>query len=158
MFGWFSRASDARLSIESLAETGCAPTFSRENLQRDEPVERRLARLIDSSHAAPAEERKNFKLGKQPRNILQCWRFKWSPSRLPFVALSLSKHARDKVRPNLPSEARPHIADTLSHHARSHLEVFVDTFIRSKRENLLQRKLREGTSFSLYPGPRSDNL
>ena len=50
---------------EAAGEIQVAARPRRENFQRDETVERRLARLVNRAHAALADEFNDFELGKQ---------------------------------------------------------------------------------------------
>ena len=50
---------------EALGKIQVAAGTRRQDFQRDEPVQRRLARLIDRAHAALADEFEDFELGKK---------------------------------------------------------------------------------------------
>ena len=63
MFGWDSRAS-ACTSQEAIGKTRVGHAFGRQNFQRDNPIQLRLARLVNHAHAAAPEAFQNFKLRK----------------------------------------------------------------------------------------------
>ena len=53
------------LAVEALGKLRVARQLSRQQLERDKPVELRLARLEDNAHAAVADEFKNLELWKR---------------------------------------------------------------------------------------------
>ncbi len=71
----------AGFAVEPFGKASVARCGRRQNLQRDQPIQGRLARLIDSPHAALADELKHFELGKQLREVRNRRRHK--PRRAP---------------------------------------------------------------------------
>ena len=73
---WDGSTSPARgpSRLKRSANPGSPRGLRRKNLQRDQPVQRRLAGLVDRAHAALADEGENFKLRKQPRHFLHAGR------------------------------------------------------------------------------------
>jgi hypothetical protein len=61
-------------TVEPLGERRPERALQWEDLQRDEAIERRLARLINGAHAAFAEESKDFELRKQPPDFFNSGR------------------------------------------------------------------------------------
>ena len=74
MLGWFKPGQRAGLAIEPLGKTRPARGLGRQDFQRDQPVQRGLAGLIDRAHAALADESENLQLRKQARHLLQAGR------------------------------------------------------------------------------------
>ena len=62
MFGWFSRASAWASRANRSAKPRVAARLAGQDLQRHQPVQLRLARLVDRPHAAPAEQFQDFEL------------------------------------------------------------------------------------------------
>ena len=56
MCGWLSAAIALRFALESLADVGSEDAALRQDLDRDGPVEARVARLVDLAHPARADE------------------------------------------------------------------------------------------------------
>ena len=57
------------LAVEALDEGGIAREVVRQNLQRDETVELRLAGFVNRSHPASPEEFDDFQVGKMGRDF-----------------------------------------------------------------------------------------
>ena len=64
----------AGLAGETLGERGIARQLGREDFQRDDAIQRGLARFIDKAHAALADERFDFELGKGGGDFRERWR------------------------------------------------------------------------------------
>ena len=61
----------SRFPRESLRKTRLLRQRRRQDLQGDEPVEPRLARLEDDPHATEAEQLSNFQFGKRGGDFLK---------------------------------------------------------------------------------------
>ena len=59
----------ARLALEPLGELGITLLIRRQDLQRDQPVQPRLARLVDCAHAAATEKTDNLQMREQLRHL-----------------------------------------------------------------------------------------
>ena len=54
------RRDGARFALEALAELGIGGECVGQDLDRDDAIEPRVARLVDLAHAAGADEREDF--------------------------------------------------------------------------------------------------
>jgi hypothetical protein len=61
----------SRLALESLGELGITLLFRRQDLQRHQPIQPRLARLINRAHAAATEKANDLEVGEKLRHLGQ---------------------------------------------------------------------------------------
>jgi hypothetical protein len=81
----------ARLALEALAPPGIGGDAGRQDLDRDQTIQARVARLEHLAHAALADEREHFVRsesgsGGQHRNLGRCFTYNRLPGVPPVTA------------------------------------------------------------------------
>ena len=106
MCGWLSRASARASRLNRSANAGVVGRFRPEDLQRHEPVEPRLPRLVDGAHAAVAQQLQDFELRKMPRQLCGGGGTKRDEPGSGVVGASSERSPPIDVLPAMPADSK----------------------------------------------------
>ena len=136
----------AGFAVEPLGKARVAGRRRRQDLQRHQPVQARLARLIDGAHAALADELEDFELGKQLGDVRDRRRHKARPR--GALASRFGARVEARLHQALRTEAQGHIrrqrfvaarANAFRFHNYASLHLFL-----KKRRRKVARKRTDG--------------